>query len=144
MAKSQSGLAWMAIIAVLLFVLLLIFQEIPFIKGKIGIKRSIDIIVNINDEGSRVGAFLNTRTPDVSVPESVALHAAGYESDSSEIQYIVRQAGIPGIGIFMPPSSDGKPQEKLYGSTMALYRYPVDIPLPGGGRGRMEVVLDAP
>ena len=142
--KSSVDLAILVIIAVSLFVLLLVYQELPLIKTMIEIRRSVNIVINLNDEGSKVNAFLNTRTPAVSVPESIALHASGYEKDNRELDYVVKQTRILGLGIFVPPSADGSPKEKFYGTTMAIAGHTLEIPLPGGGRGRMEVFFNEP
>jgi len=140
--KGWMGFTIMALIAVMLFALILIFQEVPLVRHLLAIKKTVDIFVSINDEGAKVVSFLRTRMPGMDMTEIISLSACGLQADDKPIEYALKEIGIIKLKIYQRPGGSGKEKVKTFGGLASGAEYQIDVPLPGGSTGKIGIFLE--
>ena len=130
-------LVWFALVAGLVFAILIIFQNT--LTSIMVIEKNVDILVELDDKGSKLNCLLRTRTTDMDAMDILVSDIAGMVQENEYLDYLADETETT-LWVYKKGGEDAA--SKVYGESLRSgHEFSIDVPLPGGGTGKVGVVL---
>jgi hypothetical protein len=138
MGKGTIGLFGMIAVGLIVLTVTLVFHALPLTLKVFKINSDARLFLEINDQSGKIVPALRAKTGDMSNTEIFACMMSGVDcgQDDLELERLARDMDSKFI-VYLPSG-----EEQAYGSRHGDTLY-TDIPLPGGRRGQIGIVIDA-
>ncbi len=137
MRKGALSVAFLVFVALFILLVYQFIDKMPILNRILKIEQEVDIIIELNDESSKLPSILNTKVAGSNVMDAIAMELAGIEYDDSYIHELADEMDTT-IIVF----NETGDAIKTYGSRRLGNILYADVPLPGGNTGTIGVVLD--
>ena len=137
MRKGAVGVAFLVFVALFILLAYQFLDKMPLLNRIAKIEQEVEIIIELDDESSKLPTLLNSKVAGSSVMDAIAMEITGIEYDDS---YIHELADEMDTTIIVFDENGGA--IKTYGSRRLGNVLYADVPLPGGNVGRIGVVVD--